>query len=73
MLKKINNIIACTMEYIQDITEDNKQIYNQEYIIRENMLHDFILKKMFISFVKKNNVNHDIANLIYSYMNFKNV
>ena len=73
MLKKINNIIACIMEYIQDMSEDYKQIYNQEYIIRENMLHDYILKKEFISFVEKNNINHDISNLIYSYLNFKNV
>ena len=73
MLKKISSNIACIVEYIQDITEEYKQIYNQDYIIRENMFYNFILKKYFISFVGNNNINHDIANLIYSYLNFKNI
>ena len=61
------------MEYIQDITEEYKQIYIQEYILRENMLYNFILKENFISFVENNNINHDIANLVYSYLIFKNI
>ena len=39
------------MEHIQDISEDYEQIYNQDYIIRENLFYNFILKKNFISFV----------------------
>ena len=61
------------MEYIQDITEEYKQIYSQEYILRENMFYNFILKENFISFVENNNVNRDIANLVYSFLNFKNI
>ena len=61
------------MEYIQDITEEYKQIYTQEYILRENMFHNFILKEKIISFLEKSNVNYDIANLVYSFLNFKNI
>ena len=73
MFKKISSNIACIIEYIQDITEEYKQIYTQEYILRENMFYNFILKEKFISFVDNNNVNHDIANLVYSFLNFKNL
>ena len=33
------------MEYIQDITEEYKQIYTQEYILHESMFYNFILKE----------------------------
>ena len=72
MLKK-GSTIACIMEYIQDITEEYKQIYTQEYMIRENMFCNFILKKKFISFVENNNINDDVANLVYSFLKFKNI
>ena len=71
MLKKISSNIACIMEHIQDIIEDHGQIYNQDYIIRENLFYNFILKKNFISFVGNNNINHDLSNSIYSFLNFK--
>ena len=71
MLKKISSNIACIIEYIQDMTEDYKQIYNQDYIIRENLFYNFILKKIFISFVGNNNLNYDLSNSIYSFLNFK--
>ena len=32
MLNKISSNIACIIEYIQDIAEYYKQIYNQDYI-----------------------------------------
>ena len=72
-VKKISSNIACIIEYIQDIAKYYKQIYNQDYTIRENLFYNFILKKNFISFVGNNNINHDISNLICSFMNFKNV
>lgn len=71
MLKKISSNIACIMEHIQDMSEDYEQIYNQDYIIRENLFYNFILKKNFISFVGNNNINHDLSNSIYSFLNFK--
>ena len=37
------------------------------------MFYNFILKKNFISFVGNNNINHDLSNSIYSFLNFKNV
>ena len=73
MLNKISSNIACIIECIQDMTEEYKQIYNQDYMIRENMFYNFSLKKKFISFVENNNINHDISNLIYSFLSFKNV
>ena len=73
MLKKISSNIACIIEYIQDITEEYKQIYTQEYILRENMFYNFILKKKFISFVENTNINHDISNFVYSFLNLKNI
>ena len=75
MLNKIYSNIACIIEYIQDMTEDYKQTYNQDYMIRENMFYNFILKKKFISFVENNNnnINDDVANLVYSFLNFKNI
>ena len=71
MFKITNDIIACIMEHIQDMSEDYEQIYNQDYIIRENLFYNFILKKNFISFVGNNNINHDLSNSIYSFLNFK--
>ena len=71
MLKKISSNIACIMEHIQDMSEDYEQIYNQDYIIRENLFYNFILKKNFISFVGNNNLNYDLSNSIYSFLNFK--
>ena len=73
MLNKISSNIACIIECIQDMTEDQKQIYNQDYIIRKNLFYNFILKKKFISFVENNNINDDVANLGYSFLNFKNI
>ena len=71
MFKITNDIIACIMEHIQDMSEDYEQIYNQDYIIRENLFYNFILKKISISFVGNNNINHDLSNSIYSFLNFK--
>ena len=65
--------LCCIIECIQDMTEDYKQIYNQDYMIRENMFYNFILKKKFISFVENNNINDDVANMVYSFLNLKNI
>ena len=73
MLNKICSNFACIIEYIQYITEKYKQIYTQECILRENIFYNFILKENFVSFVENNNINHDISNLIYSFLNFKNI
>ena len=58
---------------IKYITEEYKQIHTQEYILRENMFYNFISKEKFISFVEKSNTNDDIANLVYSFLNFKKI
>ena len=73
MLNKISSNIACIIECIQDMTEYYKRIYNQDYMIREKMFYNFILKKNFISFVENNNINDDVSNLVYSFLNFKNI
>ena len=71
-IASINNKINLSL-LLEDLTKSHKN--NKKRIMLKKISSNiaFHFKLNFISFVENNNTNHDISNLIYSFLNFKNV